>query len=165
MALLTETQIRRLERQYPAGLSSAAIVETFKGKSQRFSEPTLRKYVQLGLLPTSRRVGKRGRFHGSSGIYPVVVVRLINEIKRALDAGRTLEEIRRGYVGLMGEVTALERGSAHAFSRFDEALAVVAKGRERRLHSLVRARERSLGKELKALSKLAERLGKETQLL
>ena len=86
MALLSATELRRVERDHEDGISSADIVELFSSKGERFSEATLRKYVQLGLLPMSRRVGIRGRHRGSSGLYPVVVVRLINEIKKALES-------------------------------------------------------------------------------
>ena len=34
----------------------------------KFSEATLRKYVQLGLLPRSVRVGRKGKHQGSQGI-------------------------------------------------------------------------------------------------
>lgn len=57
------------------------------------SEATLRKYVQLGLLPRSRRVGQKGKHRGSRGIYPVEVIRRVDEIRRAMENGETLEEL------------------------------------------------------------------------
>jgi DNA-binding transcriptional MerR regulator len=160
VSLLTQPEIRRLERQYPQGLSSAVIVQTFRAKRLRFSEPTLRKYVQLGLLPISRRVGTRGRHRGSSGLYPVVVVRLINEIKRALDKGGTLEEIRRGAVGLGGEVVGLQRACSRVFGRFDEALAHAAEAKRRRelRRRLLRA-QRAIERDIRVLDKFAVRIG------
>src|SRR4051794_9374645 len=109
MGLLNTGDIKRIERKYPEGISSGAVVELFKGKGERFSEATLRKYVQLGLLPKSKRVGAAGRHRGSAGVYPVGIVKQINDIKRALEAGGTLEDIRVSRVGLTGEVEGLER--------------------------------------------------------
>jgi hypothetical protein len=109
MGALTTTELRRIEHKFEAGIRSGAVVEIFQGKGHRFSEASLRKYVQLGLLPKSRRVGIRGRHRGSSGLYPVTVVRLINDIKLALDKGATLEEVRFGIVGLASEIDVLSR--------------------------------------------------------
>ena len=92
MGLLTAAELRRIEDKFPAGLGSAQVIALFQEKGERFSEATLRKYVQIGLLPKSHRVGTRGRHRGSRGSYPVVIVRLINDIKRALDGGATLDE-------------------------------------------------------------------------
>src|SRR5687768_17031355 len=117
MGLLNSAEVKRLERRYADGISSAACVEIFKQKGERFSEATLRKYVQLGLLPKSRRVGSRGRHRGSSGLYPVVIVRQINEIKAALEAGGTLEDIRDSRVGLAGELEVLERAAKQLLER------------------------------------------------
>ena len=160
MTLLASSEINRLERQFPQGLSSATIVKAFQEKRERFSEATLRKYVQLGLLPLSRRVGTRGRYRGSSGLYPVVVVRLINEIKRALTQGATLEEIRRGSVGLGGEVVALQRASDRVFGRFEEALTHAA--REKRSAAFRRrlaGARRGLTRDIRLLDTLAARIG------
>ena len=94
MASLTASDIKALEKRYRDGVSSSDIVEVFQKAGERFSEATLRKYVQLNLLPKSKRVGTRGKHKGSSGVYPVSVLRIINDVKRALEAGATLEEIR-----------------------------------------------------------------------
>lgn len=121
MTLLTDTELKRLERKHATGISSRAIVSAFQTKGARFSEATLRKYVQLGLLPKSQRVGTRGRNKGSSGLYPVMIVRLVNDIKTALDSGATLEEVRVGRVALEGEVDALRIANARTIERFREA--------------------------------------------
>jgi hypothetical protein len=57
MSILSEAEMKRLESKYSEGIASDAVVKLFQGKGLRFSEATLRKYVQLGLLPVSRRVG------------------------------------------------------------------------------------------------------------
>jgi hypothetical protein len=122
MALLSDAELKRLEKKHEAGIGSADIVDAFKSKGARFSEATLRKYVQLGLLPKSHRIGQRGRHRGSSGLYPVMVVRQINDIKGALDAGATLDEVRVGRVGLGGEVDALRIAASKVMDRFREAV-------------------------------------------
>lgn len=122
MSNLSLVEIRRIEKQYPDGIGSSQVVEIFKGKGHRFSEATLRKYVQLGLLPKSRRVGVRGRHRGSSGLYPVSIVKLISDIKLALDNGATLEQVRVGNVGLGSELSVLSKCWNEVRGRFTEAI-------------------------------------------
>jgi len=50
----------RLEQEYPQGLSAAQIVDFFVPRGVKLAQATFRKYVQLGLLPRSRRVGEKG---------------------------------------------------------------------------------------------------------
>jgi len=85
------------------------IVEIFEPLGVRLSEATFRKYVQVGLLPRSRRVGRKGKHRGSRGLYPVGVVRRINVIKKMMAEGLTLEEIRRSFVFFRNEIEELER--------------------------------------------------------
>ena len=122
MSLLNSGEVKRIEGKHPDGISCSAVVAVFQEKGERFSEPTLRKYVQLGLLPKSRRVGVRGRHRGSSGLYPVIIVRQINDIKRALEAGGTLEDIRSSRVGLAGDIEVLETTTLAIMSRVAEAV-------------------------------------------
>jgi DNA-binding transcriptional MerR regulator len=133
-------------------------VGVFKEKGERFSEATLRKYVQLSLLPKSRRVGTRGKHRGSSGLYPVSVVRLINDIKRSLEAGATLEELRYSHVGLVGDVHALRCASEQVTERF---LVAVSKQKSSRQDGLGKALEKQcklLDKQIDDLEKFASRL-------
>jgi len=58
-AFLDEQELQEIERTSPNGLTSRQIVDVFETRGIRFSEATLRKYVQLGLLPRSVRVGSR----------------------------------------------------------------------------------------------------------
>lgn len=92
---LTARQIADIERQNAEGLSSKQILDVFSGAGEKLSEATLRKYVQLGLLPRSRRVGQKGKHRGSRGIYPVEVVRRVDEIRRAMQTGSTLEDLAK----------------------------------------------------------------------
>lgn len=151
MPQLSTAELRQIERQYADGIKSAAIIEIFQSKGHRFSEATLRKYVQLGLLPRSRRVGLRGRNRGSSGLYPVCIVRLVNEIKAALDRGATLEQVRLG-VGLSSELQTLVVCGGSVMSRFDEAIEHVSDRKQRATLKQLAERER------RAFRKLAQDL-------
>jgi DNA-binding transcriptional MerR regulator len=159
MGLLSTGDVKRIERKHAEGISSSAVVELFQQKGERFSEATLRKYVQLGLLPKSRRVGAAGRHRGSSGLYPVAIVRQINDIKRALEAGGTLEEIRVSRVGVSGEVEALERAAQQVFDLVGEALDKADKTKRPRLKKDYERYKRALTDNLRGLSKFAMTLG------
>lgn len=106
--LLDPTEIARVEREQAAGISSREVVRLFEAKGARLSAATFRKYVQSGLLPRSRRVGRKGKHAGSTGLYPVAVVRRIDLIKRMMAAGLTLEEIRDSYVAIRNRIEDLE---------------------------------------------------------
>ena len=92
---LTARKLQEIERTYPEGLSSKQILAVLDEVGEPLTEATLRKYVQLGLLPRSRRVGQKGKHRGSRGIYPVEVIRRVDEIRRAMDQGETLEELAK----------------------------------------------------------------------
>jgi DNA-binding transcriptional MerR regulator len=92
---LSPRDIAEIERAHASGLSSKQILELLESHGEHLTEATLRKYVQLGLLPRSRRVGEKGKHRGSRGIYPVEVIRRIDEIRRAMNGGDTLETLAR----------------------------------------------------------------------
>ena len=92
---LSARKLAEIERAYPNGLSSKEIIRVLDEHGEPLTEATLRKYVQLGLLPRSRRVGQKGKHRGSRGIYPVEVIRRVDEIRRAMEQGETLEELAR----------------------------------------------------------------------
>lgn len=118
MELLYPDEIERLERDFPAGLSARAILEVFRPKGVALSEATFRKYVQAGLLPRSRRVGRKGKHRGSQGLYPVEAVRRINAIKKMMAAGLTLEEIRHSFVFFKNHIDQVERGLEEVLGGF-----------------------------------------------
>ena len=109
MELFDPAELARIESEFARGISAGAIVEIFRPKGVRLSEATFRKYVQSGLLPRSRRVGRKGKHRGSHGVYPVASVRRINAIKKMMAAGLTLEEIRRSFVGVKNHIDQVER--------------------------------------------------------
>jgi DNA-binding transcriptional MerR regulator len=92
---LSPRDISDIEKANHEGLSSKQILEILQSRGEHMTEATLRKYVQLGLLPRSRRVGQKGKHRGSRGIYPVEVIRRIEEIRRAMESGDTLETLAR----------------------------------------------------------------------
>src|SRR4249919_275165 len=102
--LLDERELQEIERTWPNGLTSRQIVDVFETRGIRFSEATLRKYVQLGLLPRSVRVGRKGKHQGSQGMYPARVVRHIQRIKEMMADDYTIEEIQREFLFVRGDI-------------------------------------------------------------
>lgn len=130
--LLNPEEIERLEREFPSGLSVRAIVDVFRPKGVALSEATFRKYVQVGLLPRSRRVGRKGKHRGSQGLYPVEAVRRINAIKKMMAEGMTLEEIKQSFVFFRNHIDQVERGLDEVLDGFAAQLLSRRFGREAR---------------------------------
>jgi DNA-binding transcriptional MerR regulator len=107
---LSEEEIQRIERDRAAGITSGEIVRLFEGRGARLSAATFRKYVQMGLLPRSRRVGRKGKHTGSTGLYPVSVVRRIALIKRMMAEGYTVDDIRGSFVTVRNRLEDVEKG-------------------------------------------------------
>src|SRR5512133_3083752 len=112
MDLLADTEIERVERERAAGITSREVVRLFESKGARLSAATFRKYIQVGLLPRSRRVGRKGKHTGSTGLYPVSVVRRIAVIKRMMEAGYTVEDIRGSFVMVANRLEDVEKSLA-----------------------------------------------------
>jgi DNA-binding transcriptional MerR regulator len=93
-AVLKEDELRAIEGTYPDGITAVQIVDVFTSRGIKFSEASFRKYVQQGLLPRSRRVGRKGKHRGSLGVYPSKTVRRINAVKQLMVDGYTIEEIQ-----------------------------------------------------------------------
>jgi len=107
--LLDEREIEEIERTWPNGLTSRQIVDVFETRGIRFSEATLRKYVQLGLLPRSVRVGRKGKHRGSCGLYPALVIRRVNIVKRMMAEDRTIEEIQRSFARFKDDIESVQK--------------------------------------------------------
>lgn len=107
--LLSESELSQIEADYPEGMSAAEIVQVFTLRNIKFSEASFRKYVQLGLLPRSRRVGTKGKHKGSRGLYPAGTVRQINDIKRMMALDYTIEDISEQFAYVGGEIEELRR--------------------------------------------------------
>ena len=110
MDLLSDAEIEQVERERAAGITSSEVVRLFEAKGARLSSSTFRKYVQLGLLPRSRRVGRKGKHTGSTGLYPVAVVRRIALLKRMMAEGYTVEDIRGSFVSVRNRIEDVEQG-------------------------------------------------------
>jgi DNA-binding transcriptional MerR regulator len=154
--LLRADEVERVERERGGGITSREVVRLFEAKGAKLSESTFRKYVQVGLLPRSRRVGRKGKHTGSTGLYPVEVVRRINLIKRMMVEGMTIEDIRGSFVALKNRLEDVEHG-------FEALLADLAsKAREhpqrREMESeLVRA-EREVRQALRRIERVGGRI-------
>ncbi|WP_437987056.1 MerR family transcriptional regulator [Sorangium sp. So ce117] len=111
----------RIEREHAQGITSSDILELFAAHGIKFSEATLRKYVQLGLLPRSVRVGRKGKHQGSQGMYPATVVRQVQRIKEMMAQDYTIEEIQREFLFVRGDIEELERTMAKVFNALRDA--------------------------------------------
>jgi len=120
--LLSEAELADYEDQYADGVTAAQVVDLFVTRGVRFSEATFRKYVQQGLLPRSRRVGRKGKHRGSLGMYPAKTIRRVNEIKRLMAQNHTIEEIQQSFLRFTDTIESLEEGFEDLFAQFEEEL-------------------------------------------
>ena len=115
--LLSEEELAAIEGTYREGITAVQIVEVFTSRGVKFSEASFRKYVQQGLLPRSRRVGRKGKHRGSLGVYPAKTVRRINAVKQLMNDGHTIEEIQADFLQYTDLVENLAEGFAELFTR------------------------------------------------
>jgi DNA-binding transcriptional MerR regulator len=158
--LLTEEQLQEIERTAPDGLTSRQIVDVFTARGIRFSEATLRKYVQLGLLPRSVRVGVKGKHQGSHGLYPANVVRRVNLVKAMMAENLTIEEIQRSFVRFKDEIDGIEkslRGLMASFEREAKGTALDEARRAELEREIVDAKQ-AAGELVRRISTLESRL-------
>jgi DNA-binding transcriptional MerR regulator len=162
---IPEEVLDRIEREHAQGITSSDILELFAAHGIKFSEATLRKYVQLGLLPRSVRVGRKGKHQGSQGMYPATVVRQVQRIKEMMAQDYTIEEIQREFLFVRGDIEELERTMAKVFNALRDA------AKERRSETSGRAiaqdlaSAESLARELVAkLALIEERLMAQARL-
>jgi hypothetical protein len=120
--LFADQDLSSIEEEHPEGMTAAQIVDLFAARGLRFSEATFRKYVQLGLVPRSRRIGRKGKHRGSLGVYPAKAVRRINGVRRLMDEGRTIEEIQAELLRFADVIETLEEGLGELFQRFEAEL-------------------------------------------
>jgi DNA-binding transcriptional MerR regulator len=120
--VIDDTTLNQLERTYAAGLTSVEILDVFASHDVSMSEATLRKYVQLGLLPRSVRVGRKGKHQGSQGVYPVSVVRQILRIKQMMSESYTIEQIQREFLFIRNDMEQLEQMLTRIFKKLEGVL-------------------------------------------
>ena len=120
--MIDDPTLSQLERKYAAGLTSVEILDVFASHDVSLSEATLRKYVQLGLLPRSVRVGRKGKHQGSQGVYPVSVIRQILRIKQMMAESYTIEQIQREFLFIRNDVEQLEQMLSRIFKKLESVL-------------------------------------------
>ena len=120
--MIDDPTLSQLERKYAAGLTSVEILDVFASHDVSLSEATLRKYVQLGLLPRSVRVGRKGKHQGSQGMYPVSVIRQILRIKQMMAESYTIEQIQREFLFIRNDVEQLEQMLSRIFKKLEGVL-------------------------------------------
>ena len=120
-ARITDDVLSEIERDHEDGISTADILDFFASHEIKFSEATLRKYVQLGLLPRSVRVGRKGKHQGSQGLYPATVVRKILRIKEMMSNDYTIEEIQKEFLFVRGDIEELDRILGKIFETLKDA--------------------------------------------
>lgn len=137
MLAVEDGELDGFEKRHPDGVSSATILGFFAERGAALSEATLRKYVQLGLLPRSVRVGRKGKHQGSQGLYPATVVRQIQRIKRMLAASYTIEQIQKEFLFMRSDLGQLER----TLERIFEQIGGVLRARKSAAYAKVVARQ------------------------
>jgi DNA-binding transcriptional MerR regulator len=154
--VIDDAALSRIEKQYGRGLTSVEILDVFARHDVPLSEATLRKYVQLGLLPRSVRVGQKGKHKGSQGIYPASVVRQIVRIKQMMAKSFTIEQIQREFLFMRSDVEQLEQTLDSIFRKLDR----VIKERRREATAQSVARDvtdaRAIGRDLLARLEVIE---------
>lgn len=146
--LLTEQELLKFEKENPEGVALPKILEFLEKKGVSFSEATFRKYVQLGLLERSRRIGRKGKHQGSMGIYPSTTLRKINEIRRMISANYTIEDIQRSFLRFKNEIDTLSRVAGQLLQSFMQEIEFCKEP----------SRQKSLSKEISFLEKEVESL-------
>lgn len=117
-ALLKDEDLRAIEETYAStGMTAAQVIEVFTARGIKFSEASFRKYVQQGLLPRSRRVGRKGKHRGSLGMYPAKTIRRINTVKSLMADGYTIEEIQGQFLLYTDLVESVAEGLTELWSR------------------------------------------------
>ncbi len=115
-------ELEELEQGHAEGMSVQQIVDAFTARGSRLTEATFRKYVQLGLLPRSVRVGRKGKHRGSQGLYPATAVRQIDHIRRLMSQGFTMEEIQKEFLFVRGDIDALSRQLKRVYQAIEDAV-------------------------------------------
>ena len=158
-ATLDDRLLRRIEREHGEGMSASQIVDAFTSHGVRLSEATFRKWVQLGLLPRSRRVGRKGKHQGSRGLYPSATLRRINQIKRLMAENLTIEEIGQS-LQFRDEIESIERGLEELVNRFRGALDAgsLEKAERQALERLIAEAEKDFGALVTALATVERRI-------
>lgn len=123
MAELNDADLTRLEAEHAEGMTVQQIVGALVSRGEKLTEATFRKYVQLGLLPRSVRVGRKGKHRGSQGLYPSTIVRQIDLIRRLMAQGHTIEDIQNEFLFVRGDIDELARQLTQVLAGFERVAA------------------------------------------
>ncbi len=165
MSTIPETILERVEKENAQGITSAHVLALFDEHEVKFSEATLRKYVQLGLLPRSVRVGRKGKHTGSQGLYPATIVRQILVIKDLMTQNLTIEEIQQEVLFVRGDIEELERRLSKIFKTMKEAVRRQnSEPAKRALHSELGAAEQLAKDLVQRMVELEDRITVQTRL-
>ena len=124
------------------------------------SEATFRKYVQLGLLPRSVRVGRKGKHRGSCGLYPAHVIRRVNAVKGMMAEDRTIEEIQRSFARFKDDIDGVEKDLRALITSFEREVKSPAgdpEGRRELEREIVEAK-RAAGELVRRIAGLERRI-------
>lgn len=162
---IPDVVLDQIERDHATGITSGQILQILASHGVKLSEATLRKYIQLGLLPRSVRVGRKGKHQGSQGMYPASVVRQIQDIKSMMAADYTIEEIQRQILFVRGDIEELERTLKKIFSALKEASKSRASEPSHRVVGSDLASAEALARDLvQKLTKIEQRLTAQAKL-
>ncbi len=156
--VLTDEELAAIETTYPEGITAVQVVEVFTSRGIKFSEASFRKYVQQGLLPRSRRVGRKGKHRGSLGVYPAKTIRRINAVKQLMNDGHTIEEIQADFLQYTDLVENLAESLAALFARMEGDLGGVDAAARKPLVADLADAKHGAGKLMRLLESLARRV-------
>jgi DNA-binding transcriptional MerR regulator len=154
--VLKEEELRAIEGTYAEGITAVQIVDVFTSRGIKFSEASFRKYVQQGLLPRSKRVGRKGKHRGSLGVYPAKTIRRINAVKQLMADGYTIEEIQGQFLLYTDLVEGVAEHLTELWSRLTADVAKLEPAQRKGL-------ERDLADARRDGDRLVERLGELTR--
>lgn len=117
-----DDELDLIEREFQSGLTVQQVLDLMAERGGRLTEATFRKYVQLGLLPRSTRVGRKGKNRGSQGVYPPTTLRQLNHVRRLMSSGFTMEEIQKEFLFVRGDIDALRRQLERIYESLESAL-------------------------------------------
>lgn len=132
-SLLKDDELAAIEKAFEHGITAVQIVDAFTSRGIKFSEASFRKYVQQGLLPRSRRVGRKGKHRGSLGVYPAKTVRRINTVKELMADGFTIEEIQGQFLLYTDLVEGVAENLAELCTRLAGDLATIEPAKRKEL--------------------------------
>jgi hypothetical protein len=148
---------RDFDRAHPDGAMCQAILDFFGTHGVAISEATFRRYVKLGLVPRSVRIGRKGKHRGSCGLYPVGTAAQVNEIRRLTHGDVTIDDLVNSHFLFQKEIASADRQLAGIFDAMAASIANASVTSSER--AALSAEERALRKLSRDLLKRLGALG------